>query len=94
MCSTFAGYFQIAEEVGAATVAVSSSIDGLQLTLKELIELSPGDVVPIQMPETVALRVEDIPVYEGHFGAFDGKNAIKISGPYLHNKLRRTVSKP
>ncbi len=85
---------RLAEEVGAANVGVSSSIEGLQLTLKELIELAPGDVVPLEMPETIALRVEDIPVYEGHFGAFDGKNAIKISGPYLHNKPRKLVSRP
>lgn len=85
---------RLAEEVGAATVSVSSAIEGLQLTLKELIELSPGDVVPLDMPETIALRVEDIPVYEGHFGAFDGKNAIKIAGPYSHNKPRRMVSRP
>ncbi len=85
---------RLAEEVGAATVGISSSIEGLKLTLRQLIELSPGDVVPLEMPETISLMVEEVPVFEGFFGAFDGKNAVKIKGPYLYNKPRKLVSKP
>ncbi len=77
----------IAQELGVATVAVSSSIDNLSITIQELIELVPGDVLPIDMPESVCVSVEGLRMFEGRLGAFNGKNAIEIERSYSHIRL-------
>jgi flagellar motor switch protein FliM len=48
----------IALDLGVATVAVSTSIDNLSITLQELIELAPGDVLPIDIPEVDNLTIQ------------------------------------
>jgi len=41
-------------------------------------QLKKGDVIPIDMPETVILKAEGIPVFEGKVGISDGNYAIQI----------------
>lgn len=82
-----------AREMSAASVNVWSSIDNLSITLQELIELAPGDVVPIDMPESICLYVEGLPIFEGRLGASNGKNAIEIERAYSHIKPVKTATK-
>jgi len=48
------------------------------VSIHDLIELKKGDVIPIDMPETVLLEVEDVPVFRGKLGLSDGNYAIEI----------------
>jgi len=67
------------EEVKVAEVEVSSMLTETTLTLREVMNLKPGDVIPVDLPELVLLRAEGIPVVRGKFGVSDGKNAIKVA---------------
>jgi flagellar motor switch protein FliM len=49
-----------------------------QISLRELVKLSPGDIIPIEAPQQVTLLAGDIPVYRGRFGVSQGRNALKI----------------
>ncbi len=81
----------LAKEISTSQVSLSSSIDNLSITLQELIELSPGDVVPIDMPESICLFVEGLPIFEGRLGAFNGMNAIEIERAYSHTRPVKTA---
>ncbi len=49
-----------------------------QISLRELVRLSPGDIIPIEPPQQVTLYAGDIPLYRGRFGVSQGRNALKI----------------
>jgi flagellar motor switch protein FliM len=49
-----------------------------QISLRELVSLSPGDIIPIEAPQQVTLLAGDVPVYRGRFGISQGRNALKI----------------
>jgi flagellar motor switch protein FliM len=49
-----------------------------QISLRELVRLSPGDIIPIEAPQQVTLLAGDIPLYRGRFGISQGRNALKI----------------
>jgi flagellar motor switch protein FliM len=49
-----------------------------QISLRELVRLSPGDIIPIDTPEQVMLYAGDVPLYRGRFGVSQGRNALKI----------------
>jgi flagellar motor switch protein FliM len=49
-----------------------------QISLRELVRLSPGDIIPIEAPQQVTLYAGDVPVYRGRFGISQGRNALKI----------------
>ena len=67
------------EELMQAQVEISSKLTDTVLTINELRNLHAGDIIPIDMPETVTAVVEGIPVFKGAFGVSDGHNAIKVT---------------
>ncbi len=69
----------IREEMKSAEVEVSSTLTQVSITMGELMDLKPGDVIPIDMPETVTVRAEGIPVFRGRLGTSNGMRAIKIT---------------
>jgi flagellar motor switch protein FliM len=49
-----------------------------KISLRELVSLSPGDIIPIETPQQVTLLAGDVPLYRGRFGISQGHNALKI----------------
>lgn len=61
-----------------ANVTLDSFLIEKKMTVKEIMQLKAGDVIPVDMPDTVRLRAQSIPVFEGKIGLSDGNYAIKI----------------
>lgn len=66
------------DEVKSAEVELSSRLIETQLSLREVVAMKPGDVIPIEMPETVILSAEEVPVFRGGLGVHNDNWAIKI----------------
>lgn len=66
------------EEIKEAEVELSSSLTETEITLRDVLNLKVGDVIPIDIPGAITLRAEDIPVFRGRFGVAQGNCAIKI----------------
>jgi len=49
-----------------------------QISLRDLVRLTPGDIIPIEPPQHVTLLAGDVPLYHGRFGVSQGRNALKI----------------
>jgi flagellar motor switch protein FliM len=49
-----------------------------RISLRELVSLAPGDIIPIEAPQQVTLLAGDVPLYRGRFGISQGHNALKI----------------
>lgn len=65
-------------EIMRSEVLLKSALVEKQLTISEVIELKKGDVIPIDMPDSVLLEVENVPVFRGKLGLSDGNYAIEI----------------
>jgi flagellar motor switch protein FliM len=65
-------------EIMRSEVTLNSKLIEKEMTISDVIELKKGDVIPIEMPETVLLEVENVPVYRGKLGLSDGNYAIEI----------------
>ncbi|MGQ9830647.1 MAG: flagellar motor switch protein FliM [Thermochromatium sp.] len=72
------------EEIPLAKVEISSVLVEATLTIEQLLNIKPGDIIPVNLPETVVLYVEEIPIFRGKFGVSNGVNAIKILEPIKH----------
>ena len=66
-----------------AEVELSSAIAHRQISLRELSRLRVGDVIPIDLPRTVTLQVEQVPLFSGEFGIHNGHNAVKVTTVHL-----------
>ncbi len=68
----------IVDEVQSAEVSLSSILGEAQLTVREILDLNPGDVIPLKVADAVTLYAEGIPVFSGTFGNYNGKQAVKV----------------
>lgn len=67
------------EEMKLAKVELSGVLTEVQITLRDLRKLRPGDIIPVDLPEEVLLLAEDVPVFKGRYGVSDGNAAVKIT---------------
>jgi flagellar motor switch protein FliM len=68
----------IREEILEAQVELSSQLGEAQLSMRELAELKPGDIISMELPESVELCASEVPVCRGRLGVSNGNYAIKI----------------
>ena len=48
------------------------------VTLRDVVDLEAGDVIPVDMPETVILKANGIPMFNTRIGVSNGNLALKI----------------
>ena len=79
------------EEMKQAPVEISSYMAHVKLTLGEVLNLNAGDVIPVELPETVTVRAANTPIFRATFGVSNGKNAVQyvepIRRPEINNDL-------
>jgi len=66
------------EEVKSAEVELDSALAHAKLSLREVMNMKAGDVIPIEMPDMVTLRAENVPVFRGRLGRSGDNLAVKI----------------
>lgn len=69
------------EEIQFAEVNVSIKLVEMDFDLKQVLDFKAGDIIPIDLPETVSLLAEDIPTYRCTYGISEGMLAVKIIEP-------------
>lgn len=74
--SDWESYFR--RELPGIALEIAGVLACKQLSLAALLELQPGSVIPIEAPQRVALRVDQITVAEGRYGTFEGSKALQI----------------
>lgn len=66
------------QQLRQAEVTVSSVLAEKRINLRQLTQLKVGDILPIDLPRSVPVCVEQVPVFTGEFGISNGQNAVKI----------------
>ena len=66
------------EEIKAATVHMSCNLTEIEMQISDILKLKEGDIIPIDMPDLITLRAENIPVLRGKLGESRGNKAIRI----------------
>jgi flagellar motor switch protein FliM len=66
------------EGVETVDVDLRVTLTETTLTLRELLEMQPGDVVPVELPPHALAWVDEVPVFRAQFGRSRGKLALKV----------------
>jgi len=67
------------KEVLRSEVALNSLLVEKTMSIEDVMNFKKGDVIPIDMPETVTLQAEGVSVFKGKVGLSDGNYAIQIT---------------
>jgi flagellar motor switch protein FliM len=67
------------EEVMGASVEISSILGEATLPLRTLAGLRVGDIIPLDVKDTVEVCAENLPIFRGTLGVHNNSYSIKIS---------------
>ena len=73
-------------EILRTEVVLNSYLIEKVLTINEVMNFKSGDVIPIDMPEKIELRAEDIPIFTGKIGLSDGNYAVQVAEKSITDK--------
>jgi flagellar motor switch protein FliM len=68
----------LSEGMKDALIEMVLPLAKITMSLKDIVKLKPGDVIPIEMPEKVTSYVEDLPMFRGVYGAHKGNVCMKV----------------
>lgn len=57
---------------------ISGEISGANLNIAELFSLSKGDIIPVDSPEVVDVKVNGVPKFKASMGELNGKVGLKV----------------
>jgi flagellar motor switch protein FliM len=75
------------DEIMDVPVELTTKFVEVDLPLRKIMELKDGDIIPIEMPETLTVLIEDLPTYRAKLGRVRENLAIKID-----SKIKRPES--
>jgi flagellar motor switch protein FliM len=76
--------YSLKEEIDDAEVEISTVLGHSRISLGDLLNLKPGDIVPCDFGGKVTVLAERVPVFRGTLGLSRGQQAIKVD-----EKVRR-----
>jgi flagellar motor switch protein FliM len=65
-------------EVKDAVVELEATLLETEVTVGELLNMQPGDIIPIDLPTTITARVEGVPLFAAQIGVSRGNAALKV----------------
>ncbi len=66
------------EEVLDVRLALQSTLVNIELSIGEINTLKAGDIIPIEMPESVKMSAACVPIFNCEFGVHHGKKSLKV----------------
>lgn len=74
------------EDVMSANVDINCVIVEKDVSLRDIIDLEPGDVIPVDMPESLLLLANGAPVFHTKLGTSKGNLALQVVEKFDRNK--------
>lgn len=69
---------RLKDEIRSAPVTIESTLATRKLPMRDVLNFKPGDVIKLDLPETVIARVGDVPVFRARYGSSRGNCALRI----------------
>lgn len=66
------------EEIEDADVELTTLLGRSKVTMRQLLEMKTGDVLPCDFTGRATVLAEDVPIFKGTFGVSNGQQAVQI----------------
>jgi flagellar motor switch protein FliM len=66
------------EEMEDADVELSTLLGRSKLTMRQLMDMKAGDILPCDFNGRATVMAEDVPIFRGKFGVSNGQQAVQI----------------
>ena len=77
----------LSREIQAAEVTLVAELAKADATVEQLLAMKPGDFLELEKPSTIAVTVDNVPLFECHYGTHNAKYAVRIDKNLRGNDL-------
>ncbi|MBC9070802.1 flagellar motor switch protein FliM [Thauera sp. CAU 1555] len=68
----------LTRQLQTAEVELVCNLGQSRVTLRDIVNMRAGDVIPLHVSELVQIEADGVPVLEGRYGVLNGQYAIKV----------------
>jgi flagellar motor switch protein FliM len=69
---------QLSRQIRSADVELIAEFARIPSSIRDLMNMKVGDVLPVEIPETVTAHIDAVPVMECGFGVFNNQYALRV----------------
>ena len=73
------------QQVQLAEVELVADLGTAQVSLRDILNMKVGDVIPVSIPPTVEAKVDGVPVMECAYGKFSGQYTLRVEKLLSHD---------
>jgi len=66
------------EEIMAVKTPIQANLIEKQITVNDILTMKQGDIIPIEMPESILVKAGGLPSFRAEYGISRGRAALKI----------------
>lgn len=65
-------------QIQSAEVELSAVLGGTRITFDQVLKMRSGDIIPLEIKESIVAQIDDVPVMECKYGMSNGRYALKV----------------
>lgn len=69
----------ISQQVQGAEVELVANLGHTRVTFEQILSMQAGDIIPLEIPQTITAHVDGIPIMNGRYGIMNGRYALRIN---------------
>ena len=66
------------QQIQLAEVEIIANLGTADVSLRDLVNMKVGDIIPLEIPKTVEATVDGVPVMECAYGKFNGQYTLRV----------------
>jgi len=68
----------LSKQIQSIQLDLTVDLAHTQVSLRDVVQFKPGDIIPLEIPELVVGHVDGVPAFEGTHGTINGRYAVKV----------------
>lgn len=69
----------MSKQVQLAEVELIANLGHTKVTFEQILSMQAGDIIPLEIPKTITVNVDGIPVMDCHYGIMNGQYALRVN---------------
>jgi len=74
------------QQIQMAEVEIIADLGTTPISLRDIVNMKVGDVIPLEIPQSIEAKVDGVPVMECAYGKFNGQYTLRVE-KLLSNSL-------
>jgi len=66
------------QQIQLAEVEIVADLGTAEISLRDIVDMKVGDIIPLDIPQTIEAKVDGVPVMECAYGKLNGQYTLRV----------------